>query len=283
MGNDIIEIKPGIGPFKFNLVELWRRIKNNPSPVEIVAQRFIHAFKSHGVAVTQIRHFIPEITLDRLSSSAALLPVLSNAVLDKTAELFGIRREWLEGVDDCIYPFHGCYNHPEQFFEDLATVKREEFCYHARVIVGDSRLDYRSERQQLIALLFVEKIGELGDEDIYRCKIYGDEWKWNYTKARIQLKAMVRVYEKLVGPIPMHLIEADAVPSLCARKLIPCVRGSPVTNPSLEDFVLSPSESMQSKESEELPYVFDYIAAHNLEKVAEEKLRNWISTGPEKA
>lgn len=46
-----------------------------------------------------------------------------------------------------------------------------------------------------------------------------------------------------------------------------CLKGSPLTEPSLEDFALSPEESRQSKESEELPGVLEYIAKNNLDKI----------------
>ena len=43
MSDDIIEIKPGIGPFKLNVVALVRRLsgKGKKDPVTVVAERFL--------------------------------------------------------------------------------------------------------------------------------------------------------------------------------------------------------------------------------------------------
>ena len=42
----------------------------------------------------------------------------------------------------------------------------------------------------------------------------------------------------------------------------------PYAPPSLEDYGLSPEESRQAKEVEELPFVLNYIEKNNLEAVA---------------
>ena len=93
--------------------------KSKSKPVTIVGQRFRQAFHDHGVEAAQIPRLLPQVKLDDLKSDETLLAVLTPEVLDQAAHLFGIRTEWLEGVDDNIYEYLHCYKQPELFFELL--------------------------------------------------------------------------------------------------------------------------------------------------------------------
>ena len=44
----------------------------------------------------------------------------------------------------------------------------------------------------------------------------------------------------------------------------PFIRGTPLTNPSLEDYVCSEREHAQAKECDELPDVKQYMVEHKL-------------------
>lgn len=89
--------------------------------MNVVAQRFLQVFREHGVEASQIPRLFPLIRFDDLKSEEALLSVLTPEMLDKTAKLFSIRSQWLEGVDDRIYEWLSCYKQPEIFFEYLAS------------------------------------------------------------------------------------------------------------------------------------------------------------------
>ncbi|MBY0498519.1 MAG: hypothetical protein K2P74_02730 [Nitrosomonas sp.] len=91
--------------------------KNNVNKVNLIRQRFFQVFEDHGIAVSQILRLLPQIQLNDLKSGDSLLQVLNHYVLEQTTQLFGIRRLWLEGVDDQIYELHNCYKHPEIFFK----------------------------------------------------------------------------------------------------------------------------------------------------------------------
>ena len=56
MGDDIIEIKPGVPGLKLNVRALLRHFakKAETDPVSAVAYRFLYLFQEHGVAGTQI-------------------------------------------------------------------------------------------------------------------------------------------------------------------------------------------------------------------------------------
>ena len=141
--------------------------KSKTNPVNIVAQRFLHVFLEHGVEAAQIPRLLPQIKLADLKSEDALLAALTTDVLDQTAYLFGIRNQWLEGVDNQIYECRTCYKQPELFFEHLAILRNDEhgdFWFPIRAISVTKNLDCGNPNRQLLALVLVEFITWLGDE-----------------------------------------------------------------------------------------------------------------------
>jgi integrase len=115
---------------------------------------------------------------------------------------------------------------------------------------------------QPLALLLVEKIKDLGNEEICRYIIYGDTWDWSHAICRIQLKAMARLVDMIYeSPIPLYHVKRDVLEKIRLGKFVPrqFLTGSQLTEPSLEDYAHSKQESAQSKESDELPLVLEYI------------------------
>lgn len=267
---DIIEIKPGIYGVSVNIRALWRRWTEKPKidPVGIVAQRFIQIFRDHGVSPAQIPRFIPEITLEKLVDSNSLLSALTPGVLDKTAELFQIRREWLDGMGGKIYKGNWCYKHPEVFFDDIAKLNMDATLWPVIAFCKDDKLNYRKNREQPLVLATVERIATIGDREIDRYHIYGDGWIWNYFKCRIQIKAMLRVLHELHGTVvPLFPVGAKLLKEIEAGWRVPrhfYMRRS--RRAFLEDFSMSSGESHVAKETEELPLVERYIRAYNLRR-----------------
>lgn len=193
-------------PVSLNVNKLWQRIagKTKTNPVDVVAQRFLQAFFDHGVEAAQIPRLLPLVKLDDLKSEEALLAVLTPDVLDQTAQLFGIRSQWLEGVDDEIYECRDCYKQPELFFEHFATLhpgSEDLLAFPVRALSTAKNLDCTDSGEQLLALVLVEQVARLGDEPVYRYHVYRDVWDWSYAPARIQLKAMVRTVCKPITQV----------------------------------------------------------------------------------
>jgi hypothetical protein len=270
MADELIECKPGIGPFKLNLVALWKWLshKKKNEPVTIVARRFLQAFQDHGVPVAQIPRLIPQLSLDKLVGPESLLPVLNGEILDTTATLFRIRRAWLEGVGEQIYDTVWCYKAPERFFQELSSIDMQNVNYPIIAFCCGNNLDARSSDEQPIALVLKEKVCDVDDDEVFRYRIFDDGWRWGYCKCRIQLKAMARMVDKAYSQrIPLYRIDRKTlgkIESGCCVPRLSLFRG-PLENISLEDFALSPDESRQSKEAEELPAVVEYIEYHKLD------------------
>jgi hypothetical protein len=71
-------------------------------------------------------------------------------------------------------------------------------------------------------------------------------------------------------PVPLYRVDAGILARLRAGKAVPhsYMIGSPLTDPSLEDFALTAEESGQAKECEELPAVFQYVRETKLDEAA---------------
>jgi hypothetical protein len=273
MTDEIIEIKPGIGPFKLNIVALVRRLREmgKNDPVVVVAQRFLELFQAHGVSIPQIPRLLPKLTLDKLRNVDSLLPTLTNDIIDDTVKLFGVRRQWLDGVDDRIYETLTCYKQPHIFFEEYSSLILPDNGFAVRVLSTSKALNRRHERFQQLALVFVEKAQDLDGEEVNRYKIFCEAWDWSYPPSRIQLKAMARIaFLKFQKPIPIFQVKPAALKLITDGKYIPhqALQGCLLTNPSLEDYALSSKESVVAKEIEELPDVLDYIDRLGLSRLA---------------
>lgn len=249
----------------------WRQaIKNNFNIGNKIVRRFIQVFADHGVEPPQIPRLLPSIKLDDLQSPENLLSALTPEILDQTAKLFGIRVQWLEGIDDEIYEYRGCYKHPKYLFEhlaDLGIAPEIPLTFPLRVLTNTKRLDRNNPSQQLLAPFLVEKIAELGDESIYRYHIYRDEFNWGYEPSRIQLKAMTRVICQAYRTVaPLYVVSDAELRNILDGKVVPRkhLLHSCITSPSLEDYCETREESLVAKEIEELPAVMQYIEQRGL-------------------
>lgn len=166
-------------PISRTVNRLWQGFAGEPKtkPVNVVAKRFIQVFADHGVQPAQIPRLIPHVKLDDLDSEKALLAVLTPEVLDQTAHLFGIRTAWLEGVDDDIYERKSCYKRPDVFFKNLALLKHDknDFDYfYVQTLTATKQLNMNDPSQQLLVVIVVEKIAELGEQRVERYHVYND-------------------------------------------------------------------------------------------------------------
>jgi hypothetical protein len=207
------------------------------------------------------------IDLKALTSPAALLAALTPEILDRTAQLFGIRRAWLEGVDDRLYELNSCYKWPSVLLDDLVKCQAVSGAAFVKIITSAKNLDHESAKQQALVLIWTEELLMLDEESIERFHVYGDSWDWSYSPCRIQLKAMARlVFQRLHHPVPIYRVSHADLTAIGKGRRIPSalLRGCLLTDPSMEDFGLSPEESAVAKEVDELPEVLAYIEREGL-------------------
>ncbi len=237
--------------------------------IERIADRFLQAFEAHGIQPSQIPRFITTLSFNDLRDRQTLLAALNHRVLKDAADFLGIRLEWLEGVDDQIYPLHYCYKSPERFFVLFNTLKHGRNDCPVRVVASNKQLDYRRHDEQKLVLVVLEPIAEIGeDENIYRYHIFSDGWDWRHQPCRMDLKAIVKqLLKQQVMTVPIFEAPSDVIEKITNGEIFPAdyVSGCLCTDPSLEDYVLTPDQSAVSKESEELPAVEAYLKECNLD------------------
>ena len=262
---DIISIDPVV-TFKY-ILETMK--KDKPNPVFGVAERFLQLFQDHNVMLTQIPRLIPEVTLEKLKDAESLLSVLTPDVLEKTAKLFQIKLNWLEGETKTIFNCYYCYKNPQKFFEDSKTLKIAEFERPMIAFCAVSKLNNKSGKDQKIILVQRERCAKLGEKIIYRYRIC-EGFLWGYWKSRIELKAVMRVwYKKYKIPVPIFQIDEKILEGIEEGYIVPeqyIRRNKRFNTDGLEDFSLSLEEDRLSKESDELPTVLEYIEDYQLEK-----------------
>ncbi len=161
----------------------------NKEPV----RRFVELFEGHSVARSQIPGFLEgydiELSLSDLVDDDALLRRIDESLLNRVCEIFGIRREWLDGVDLQIYCGHDFYKHPEQFEEFIKRLKANnpDAQFDGVLLVPEAPCNHD---QALIILQ--EMIGSIGDKPIYRYYLCNN-WYYSYWKSRVYLTACIAI------------------------------------------------------------------------------------------
>lgn len=182
------EISSGLSIFEFFL-KWYRKIRPvNQEPKETIATRFFKLFEVHGVHRNQIPGLIGRgLTIADVQSEESLLPKLDEELLNYACELFAVRREWLDGADDQIYPLHDFYKWPEKFAEFLDRKLVDKAAYDMTGVVLATK-DLKRHNSALIIL--EEPVGNVGDRLIYRYHLCYN-WTFAYWKARAYLTACV--------------------------------------------------------------------------------------------
>lgn len=169
------------------LGKVFHLFSKKPKQPESVATRFVHLFESHGVHRNQIPRFFGHgVTVVDIKNDDALLPKLTEEILDAAVELFAIRREWLDGAEEKIYPLHDFYKKPEEFgpFLDKLGIGADKY-FHGVLYVPETDAYYAHA-----VLVISEPVGWIGDKEIYRYHICND-WLFTYWKSRAYLTACV--------------------------------------------------------------------------------------------
>lgn len=242
-----------------------------------IARRLLALAASHGVQEREIPRLFPGISYAALDTPQSVAKALTPAVVDSAAEMFGVRREYLEGLDEFLYfPFgSGRVPATESTREIVKVIVRSGFAWldapstlrgPLAVLTADLVPDRHAGRMQRLVPVIVEPSGTELDGPVYRCRIFGGYFDWSDADQRIGLKALAwLVWNRLNKVVPLYQISEHelvgvlnwmAVPSAALLRPI-------ITNPSLEDYVV-PAGGLVSKESDELPKVEAFLESSGL-------------------
>lgn len=167
----------------------WLRGRKTVPP-ENIASRFVRLFENHGVHRNQIPRFIGHgLTLKDVQDDASLFAKLDESLLEAVCAKFAVRREWLDGAEEQIYPCHDFYKYPEKFLEFIEHLTEENPDADLQGVVAIPEVvDGREE----VLLILQETIGAVGERPIYRFHLCNN-WSWIYWKARAYLTACVAI------------------------------------------------------------------------------------------
>jgi hypothetical protein len=239
-----------------------------------LARRFLHLFDAHNVDHSQIPRLIPGIAYGDLAPYRRLIDALTPAVVDATAQLFGVRRQWLECLDDLVLHPYWDHGDPKQVLTRLAGVVAATLDagnglgrFPLRVLTTSMTLAPESSERQWLLPVIVEPVSDSEDCPAYRCQVSGDYYDWTDSQSRIELKAITWLaWHRLRITVPLFQVSHDEFDSIRGGMAVPTIilRSGLITEPSLEDFIQTPEESRVAKEADELPAVLGYLDAEGL-------------------
>lgn len=247
-------------------------------PSQLVARRLVALAVAHGLREQEIPRLFAGIGYAQLDDLQSLARAITPAVVDSAAELFGVRREFVEGLDELVYlPLGSGRASAKESTQVLvdATARAVAATRHPSsldrgplaVLTADSAPDRLSGRRQRVVPVIIEPSGAEVDGPVYRCRVFGGYFDWNDSEQRIGLKALAwLVWRRLRKVVPLYQVsERDlvgvlnwiAVPSAVFTRSL-------VTDPSLEDYIEAPRSSAVARESDELPEVLAFLESSGL-------------------
>lgn len=238
-----------------------------------MTERFRKVFEAHNIEASQIPRLIPQIKYEDFQLEARLLAALTPEVIDATAKLFGIRPEWLEGLDDMPYQVAWSRGSPKNLLTRLSdaitTRGKDQNHFPLRVLTTSMNLDRQGKHQQWLLPVIVETVDELGDTLIHRCQFVGNHYDWTNEQARLELKALAWVvFHQFRSPVSLYQVTPKEMEQFMLGQLIPSVlwRKGWLSEPSLEDYALSEQESRKAKETDEQAKLLAYLDASGLKE-----------------
>jgi hypothetical protein len=156
-------------------------------PGHPVATRFVKLFEAHGVHRNQLpRVFGHGLTLSSVVDDAALLTSLTGGMLDRAAELFCVRRTWLEGASEQIYPLHDFYKQPKEAGAFLHSLRARSEDVRGVVLIATP-----TQHEESALVILEECVGAIDDDrPLYRYHLCNN-WLFPYWKSRAFLAAFV--------------------------------------------------------------------------------------------
>lgn len=238
-----------------------------------LVQRFVEIYQAHGIKRTQIPRLLGEefgLTLDAVSTDEKLLAALNENLINKTCEVFGISREWLDGKDVPIYPYRWFDKNLNAFIDFLASLKQEEKRLQCLFVKCPQDKLGKGDERWPIAVVIRQEIdhwGHFSEDSIWRYYPLNDQYYfWGYERTRLQLKAMALIawqFGIYTGGCQLPPKDIEAM-----------VEGSVFPNPLFkylnhvawhpEDYIFVKGESCAVADQEEAKAVREFMVKHGI-------------------
>ena len=135
------------------------------------------------------------------------------------------------------------------------------------ILTDDATPDRLSGRVQRLVPIIIEPSGTELDGPVYRCQVFGGYMDWRNDDQRLGLKAVAwLVWHRLRKIVPIYQVSASELDDVMSGMAVPSVvfQRSILTNPSLEDYVMTPASNGVAKESEELADILAFLESSGL-------------------
>lgn len=250
-----------------SVVEIaWRETKDwlerRRSPARKPIYRLRQLVKNHGMTFPQLLHHVPaewNWQLADIADDQALLRSLNCRTLIALAELFGIRLEWIEGVDDQIYQ-------PVWGYQDVAGLARRL----ASIDMGDGQMEMaafvseKAWRRRAIedpVLVFAIPASDR-DHGFRRFIVCGEQWNWQYWPSRRDVKAIARwfwcAHPRGIPIVPLDDRTRESIRS-CYQFPGPLFPDGYGGYSFLDEYVVTASESRVARDDAEARIVAGYL------------------------
>lgn len=208
-------------------VPFFKRSNLQKNHAKTVVDRFLYLFKAHGIERTQIPRFMGDdfgLTVGDVSTDRKLLHVLDEKILSAVCERFGVRRGWMDGVDNQVYDL--LYHYKDlpkysNFIKNLKVKHPDQFCFLYAYKPDQTSPDLFKSRPD-ISLVFAEPIADIDQQIIYRYYPLFGPFQWSETPTRFNLYAFFTLAFTTSGLILKgHDVSFKFITELSEGKIIP--------------------------------------------------------------
>jgi hypothetical protein len=199
---------------------------------ELMVDRFVEVFSSHGIPMADITRMLPDTTLvnSDFLSKKELLNKLDESIINQVAALFLVRPEWLKGTDNKPVDYHSLrlYKNLHGFARKLA-LHSKNYRTVSVIFIAEEGLSFEkllgaNKSGDAVPAVNVGVIIEMEavvNGISYRRYEVGDLERWNYWRCRHHLKALMMFCEKSSLSYSGVLLSRSQIEQLFYGKVLP--------------------------------------------------------------
>lgn len=166
-----------------------RKKKYVTTQPNLISTRIVNIFEAHGVHRNQIPRVIESgLTLYDVRTDEHLLRKLNYEIIQKTSDILGIKRNWLVGASESIYPTYDFYKDPYSFCQFVENKKK----MNPDGINGLLLSPNKKDNANAALLIIQETIGCIDGDPYYRYYLCNN-WDFSYWKSRAYLTACISI------------------------------------------------------------------------------------------
>lgn len=238
------------------------------SPAYRIVSRVRELLAAHDLSVQQLLAIAPSDwgwTLDSIANDQRLSQAITPERLVWIADQFGVRREWISGIDDQIYDLVWGYKQLDRLAQSLAEQNALVPGVRMTAFVDESNSIDSEDSGRKSVVLVVSAQNQISVESsvmALRHVVCGDDFAWSHWPTRRDVKAFTRwclqEFTTFTRIVPVTTTELDQIRS-GHRFPGPYIPAATSSNWQLEDYALTTDESVFAKEAHEVEQVISHM------------------------